>query len=111
MKNLILAIVVFPSFSSMSLGDEWKVDKFHSKVYFTVKHLVISEVMGTFREFDITVNAQKDDFSNMTVEAVSPVRSINTEVERRDAHLKSDDFFNAEEFPEIGFKSTKLPTW
>jgi len=108
MRNLVLSIVVFLSLSSRSLGDEWKVDKAHSKVYFIVKHLVISEVVGFFREFDITVTASKEEFNDMRVEAVLPVRSISTEVERRDAHLKSDDFFNAEKFPEIRFKSTKV---
>lgn len=109
MKKLFLAIIVSLTFLTAAAGaDEWKVDKNHSKVYFTVKHLVISEVMGSFREFEITVKSSREDFSDMTVEAVIPVRSINTDVERRDAHLKSDDFFNAEQFPEIRFKSTRV---
>jgi polyisoprenoid-binding protein YceI len=86
----------------------WKLDKAHTGVNFSVKHMVISEVTGNFKEFDITATASKDDFSDLTVTAAIKVASINTDNADRDKHLKSDDFFNAEKFPEITFKSTKV---
>jgi polyisoprenoid-binding protein YceI len=87
---------------------EWKLDRAHSAVTFSVSHMVISEVMGTFKEFDITLKAAKEDFTDGVVEAVIKVASINTDNERRDNHLKSDDFFNAEQFPEIRFTSSAI---
>lgn len=86
----------------------WKLDKAHSKIVFTVKHMVISEVQGYFKDFDITINSSKDDFSDGQVEAVIKAASINTESEGRDKDLRSDNFFNVEQFPEIRFKSTKF---
>ncbi|HLF20645.1 MAG TPA: YceI family protein [Bacteroidota bacterium] len=86
----------------------WKLDKSHSKIGFTVKHMVISEVQGYFKDFDITINSSKDDFSDGQAEAVIKVATINTESEGRDKDLRSDNFFNVEQFPEIRFKSTKF---
>lgn len=88
--------------------DGWKIDRAHSSINFTVKHMVISEVAGKFGDFDITLNSSKDDFSDAAIEATIKVNSINTEVAQRDGHLKSDDFFNVEKFPEIKFKSTSF---
>jgi len=86
----------------------WKLDKSHSKIGFTVKHMVISEVQGNFKDFDITINSSKDDFSDAQVGVVIKAASINTESEGRDKDLRSDNFFSAEKFPEIKFKSTKF---
>ncbi|MEK6566802.1 MAG: YceI family protein [Bacteroidota bacterium] len=86
----------------------WKLDKSHSTIVFTVKHMVISEVQGNFKDFDITINSSKDDFSDAQVGVVIKAASINTESEGRDKDLRSDNFFSAEKFPEIKFKSTKF---
>ncbi len=86
----------------------WKLDKAHSKIVFTVKHMVISEVQGYFKDFDITVNSSKEDFLDTQVDVVIKTASINTESEGRDKDLRSDNFFSAEKFPEIKFKSTKF---
>ena len=90
----------------MSKG--WTVDPAHSAVTFSVKHLVISDVTGDFKTFAIDFSSTKDDFSDAMVSAKIMVPSISTDNEKRDGHLKSDDFFNAEKFPEITFKSTKF---
>ena len=102
----MLLVVVTSPLSAQMAG--WKLDKAHSSIGFSVRHLVISEVTGTFRDFDISVNATKNDFSDATIDAVIKVASINTGNERRDAHLRTDDFFNAERFPEIRFRSTSF---
>lgn len=86
----------------------WKVDKAHSSVGFTVKHLVISEVSGNFKEYDITVTSEKEDFTDAAFEATINVASVNTDNTNRDNHLKSDDFFNADNFPVIKFKSDSV---
>jgi polyisoprenoid-binding protein YceI len=97
-----------PAPSGQQQSISWSVDKSHSSVSFTVAHLVFSEVSGRFRDFDISVNSQKDDFSDATFSAVLKVDSIDTGNSRRDRHLKADDFFNAAQFPEIKFQSTSF---
>jgi len=86
----------------------WTLDKSHSSISFSIRHMVISEVTGNFKDFTISFTAAKADFSDATVDATIKVASINTDNERRDGHLKTDDFFNAEKFPDIRFKSTSF---
>jgi polyisoprenoid-binding protein YceI len=86
----------------------WSLDKSHSSVKFTVEHLVISEVEGTFKMFNGTINAPTPDFTNAKVNFTVDVNSINTDDDKRDAHLKGDDFFNAEKFPAMSFTSTSF---
>lgn len=83
----------------------WAIDPSHSDVMFKVRHMMISTVSGHFEDFNATVNADSDDFSGAEVEFSAKIDSINTKNADRDAHLKSDDFFNAESFPELKFKS------
>lgn len=86
---------------------KWVIDPTHSEIGFKVKHMMISTVSGQFEKFDATVETEGDDFATATVEVSVDIDSINTKVKDRDAHLKSDDFFNASSFPKITFKSTK----
>lgn len=101
-------VVLTGSTLALAQTSGWKIDKAHSSVGFTVKHMVISEVSGNFKEYDITVTSQKEDFTDASFEATIKVASINTENANRDAHLKNDDFFSAEKFPEIQFKSDSV---
>jgi polyisoprenoid-binding protein YceI len=84
----------------------WTIDKAHSKVGFNVTHMGVSEVEGKFNEFDGTVLAKSDDFNGAIVEFSSKTASIDTDNEKRDGHLKSPDFFEAEKYPETKFKGT-----
>ncbi len=86
----------------------WKLDKAHSQVKFAVSHMVIAEVTGRFTDFDVTMASMKDDLTDATIEATIKTASVNTDNERRDGHLRSDDFFNAEKYPEIKFRSTAV---
>lgn len=104
----IISLTTMMSALALSQGSGWKLDKAHSSITFAVAHMAISEVTGQFKDFDIQVSASKDDFSDAAVDATINVASINTNNERRDGHLKSDDFFNAEKFPQITFKSTSI---
>jgi len=86
----------------------WTIDKAHSTVEFAVKHLVITTVKGHFREFEGTIHLDEARPENSSVTASIQVASIDTNVADRDAHLRSDDFFNAEKFPTITFKSKRV---
>ncbi|MEQ8242216.1 YceI family protein [Fulvivirga sp.] len=103
MKKLILSIGLLVGATFTYGQTEWTVDKSHSSVGFTVTHLVISEVEGQFTDFDAKVVSTSDDFAGSTVEFTAKAASIDTDNEQRDNHLKSDDFFNAEKFPEVKF--------
>lgn len=89
-------------------AEVYKIDKAHSRIGFSVKHMVISTVRGEFLEYDASVVFDENDVTKSTLEGTIQVASINTNNERRDGHLKGSDFFDAENYPEIKFKSTKV---
>jgi polyisoprenoid-binding protein YceI len=80
----------------------------HSEVQFKVKHLVISTVTGSFKTFEGTVTTEGDTFEGAQVEFSLDVNSIDTNQQMRDDHLKGAEFFDAEKYPKISFKSTSL---
>ena len=84
----------------------WTIDPTHSIVEFAVKHLVVTTVKGRFRELEGTLEIDEARPENSSVSASIDVASIDTNVADRDAHLRSDDFFNAERYPKITFRST-----
>lgn len=86
----------------------YKIDGAHSDISFKVKHLMIATVTGVFKTFDATLEIDEGNFENAKVTFEADVTSIDTKNEQRDAHLKSDDFFNAEQFPKLTFTSTKI---
>lgn len=92
----------------MQNSTKWVIDASHTKVGFSVRHFGISETDGFFRTYNATINAEKEDFSDLKVSVTVQIDSINTNDIQRDAHLRADDFFNAEKFPEMKFESTKL---
>lgn len=83
----------------------WVLDKAHAKVGFAITHMLVSEVEGSFKSFDIKLNAPNEDFSGAYIEFTADVNSIDTANEMRDAHLKKEDFFHAEKNPQVNFKS------
>ncbi|AVR47522.1 polyisoprenoid-binding protein [Christiangramia fulva] len=99
---LTIAFFSVPIFAQTS----WKADPAHTQISFGVTHMGISEVEGKFDKFDGSITATKDDFSDAQYEMVIDVPSINTGVEMRDNHLRSADFFDAEKYPKMTFKST-----
>jgi polyisoprenoid-binding protein YceI len=106
MMLFVLTLISAGILSAQKSG--WNLDKAHSSIGFSVRHMVISEVTGNFKDYDITFSSAKGDFSDATVDATIKVASISTDNDRRDGHLKTDDFFNAEKFPLIKFKSTSF---
>jgi polyisoprenoid-binding protein YceI len=86
----------------------WKIDPSHSEITFKVKHLVISTVSGKFTEFEGSLDAEKEDFSDAKIQFSAKIDSITTGSEQRDGHLKSADFFDAAGHPEMTFSSSSL---
>ncbi|WP_304156486.1 YceI family protein [Mesonia mobilis] len=85
---------------------KWILDPSHSEVSFKVKHMMISTVTGHFDEFEASIETEQEDFKNAEMRFSAKVDSINTKNSDRDAHLKSEDFFNAAAHPELSFTST-----
>jgi len=108
MKKTILYVALAILNVSLFAQAKWTVDNVHSTVRFSVSHLVVSEVEGTFKTYSGTITSAKPDFTDAVIEFSIDVKSINTENEMRDNHLKSADFFDAEKFPQATFKSTQL---
>lgn len=86
----------------------WTIDPAHSEIGFKVKHLVISTVSGQFKTFEGTVESDKEDFSDAKVKFSADIDSISTGNEQRDGHLKSPDFFDAENHAKLSFESTSF---
>ena len=89
----------------MNKRTNWSIDLTHSEAAFKVKHMMISTVTGYFDDFEATVQTDVENFNNASIAFSAKTASINTKNKDRDAHLKSDDFFNTEKFPEIKFVS------
>ena len=87
---------------------KWKIDPAHSEINFRVKHLVVSTVRGHFDNFNATIETSKDDFSDAKIQFEADIKSINTNNEQRDTHLKSADFFDAENNPKMTFESASV---
>ncbi len=86
----------------------YKIDAAHSEITFKVKHLMITNVTGSFTKFDAILESSKEDFTDAKISFNADVTSISTNNEQRDGHLKSDDFFAAEKFPALTFNSSSL---
>tara|TARA_B110000305_G_C19008621_1_gene433849 strand:+ start:33 stop:551 length:519 start_codon:yes stop_codon:yes gene_type:complete len=83
----------------------WTIDNAHSEIAFKVKHMMISTVTGYFEDFEANAKTDGDNFNNAEIAFIAKTSSINTKNNDRDTHLKSDDFFNSEKFPEMKFVS------
>jgi len=87
---------------------KWTLDPIHSELGFKIKHLMISNVSGSFKNFSAKVSMEGTDFRTATIRLSADVTSIFTNNEQRDAHLRTSDFLEAEKYPELGFQSTKI---
>lgn len=86
----------------------WTADPAHSEFQFKIKHMMISTVTGRFEKFSAVAGTDGDDFTDADIEVEVEVDSLSTNQADRDRHLKSDDFFNVEQFPWITFRSTSF---
>jgi polyisoprenoid-binding protein YceI len=103
MKRLSVILAGLLVSGSVLAQTNWTIDKAHSNIGFTVTHAVVAETAGEFKDFEGTVASPAEDFNGADIEFTAKSASIDTENERRDSHLKSDDFFNAEKYPDIKF--------
>jgi polyisoprenoid-binding protein YceI len=111
MKKLILFAAVLSTtlFAFKPIAESiWQADQAHSKVGFVITHLMISDIEGSFKNIESKITSVKPDFSDAVVEFSADVNSVNTDNEKRDAHLKGADFFDAEKYPKLTFKSTSF---
>ena len=100
--NTLLALLLLAG--AANAQTTWNIDKAHSKVGFSVIHMVVSETEGNFKDFDGKVVSKNADFDGADVDFTAKTASIDTDNENRDKHLKSPDFFEAEKYPDITFK-------
>lgn len=106
MKKIILAAAL--TVSSFAFASSWDIDSAHAAANFAVKHLAISTVNGTLGAVTGKVELDDKDVTKSKIEASIDVKGINTKEPKRDDHLRSKDFFEADKFPNITFKSTKI---
>ncbi|WP_337040440.1 YceI family protein [Emticicia sp. 17c] len=105
-KAVVLVLSLLASVGSFA--QKWSADKAHTKVNFTVTHLMLSEVDGTFKNFDASITSSKEDFSDAVFELTIDAKSVTTNNEMRDGHLQKADMFDTEKFPTLTFKSTSI---
>ena len=84
---------------------KWQIDPTHSEIGFSVKHMMFTTVKGTFKDFSVQINSGSDFFDETVFQFSAAIQSIDTANEDRDNHLKSADFFDAEQYPELRFHS------
>lgn len=109
MKRSLLTLASVAVFGLSAFAQTtWTIDKSHTKVGFSVVHMVITDAVGNFKDFDGTVTASKPDFSDAVIDVTIKTASISTDNDYRDNHLRSDDFFGSEKFPTATFKSKKF---
>lgn len=108
MKKIILSTSALFILAGSTFAQDWNMDKAHSQVNFSIAHMGINEVGGTFGSVTAKFAASKDDFSDAVIELTAEVSSINTGNEQRNNHLKSPDFFDAAKFGTLTFKSTSF---
>jgi polyisoprenoid-binding protein YceI len=111
-KFITTAAASLVMMSPMLAQTNWKVDASHSKLRFSVTHMMVSETEGKFKVFDGKATSKSDlDFTNAAITFTADAASIDTDDPKRDGHLKSPDFFDTEKYPDISFKSvTMKPT-
>ena len=104
MKKIIFSILFLTS-SALVFGQTWSLDQSHARLGFSITHMMMSDVEGTFNSFDAKIISSKEDFSDAVIELTAEINSIDTDNEKRDEHLKNPDFFDAAKYPSLIFKS------
>ena len=87
---------------------KWLLDATHSELTFRIKHLMISNISGAFKNFSAKVETEGTDFSKANISLIAEMNSVSTNNEQRDVHLRSSDFFEVEKFPQLKFTSTRI---
>jgi polyisoprenoid-binding protein YceI len=98
---VVIAALVLPEIATAQAV--WTIDKEHTNIGFAVSHFLISDTVGCFKDFDATVTAPPNEFTGGTVTFTARTASVSTNNEQRDGHLRSKDFFDSSEYPELKF--------
>ena len=106
--SIAIAIATMVALPVRAHADSWQIDPAHTNVEFTVRHMMISNVKGQFQKTAGTITANGNDPASAKIDVTIDASSIDTRVQRRDAHLKSPDFLDVAKYPAITFKSTKV---
>ena len=108
---LTIAAFLFTAFAAFTTTDReatsWQVDKAHSTIKFTINHF-FTPVAGTFDDVDATINFDPENLAESSIDVTIPIESVNTRNDRRDNHLRSEDFFNTAEWPNMRFASHSI---
>jgi polyisoprenoid-binding protein YceI len=105
---IVAAALVLPAGQTAYAADSYEIDFAHSSVEFSVKHMMVSNVKGAFETFSGAISYDPEQIENSSVEFAIDVSSVDTRNEKRDDHLRSEDFFDAKSHPEMTFKSKKI---
>lgn len=105
MKKLLLFVSALLMVSAAN-AQKWNCDKAHSNVKFNLTHMMLTELSGSFKNFDVTMTSSKEDFTDAQFDFSADVASVDTDNSMRDGHLQGDAHFDAAKFPKITFKST-----
>ena len=108
MKKLMLSVVVLFTSVNLYAQTKWNADVANSDIGFSVTHMMISEIDGSFKDFNASMTSTKEDFEDSKIEFTAKAASITTNNDKRDAHLRNDDFFAADKYPDITFKSVSF---
>ena len=108
MKYIFLAAAIATLAFTTAPSGKWTLDNSHSRLGFVLNHMGIAELQGDFRTVSASITSKGSDFNDAVIELTAATSSVNTGFEMRDDHLKTADFFDAEKFPEITFKSTSV---
>jgi polyisoprenoid-binding protein YceI len=104
-KVIFAALLSATTFSIQAQSTVWKMDKSHSAIGFGIDHLVVSETQGKFNQFTADVKSDKADFTDVKITLTIPLTSVDTDDEKRDEHLRGEDFFNVSKNPNMVFVS------
>lgn len=105
---IVFTALLFLTRNSLAAAEKYDIDAVHSTLGFAIKHMQVGTTRGGFNDYTGSVSYDPDDFSTFNAEVTIQVNSLDTKVAARDKHLKSPEFFDAEKFSTITFKSTRL---
>ncbi|MBX5484437.1 MAG: polyisoprenoid-binding protein [Myxococcaceae bacterium] len=107
-RHLIVTAALALAVPASAFAADWEIDPVHSSAFFSVRHMMVSNVKGQFTKLTGTFHYDEKNPANSTAEATIEASSIDTHEPKRDAHLRSPDFFDVEKYPTITFKSTRV---